>query len=228
MRPVLLLLLLALVVPVRAEAQACRLALVLALDVSSSVDSEERHLQLEGVAQALEDREVRNAFVALPGTSVALLVFEWSGQQDQSVLQDWVDISSVADLDRVARQLRLNWPRRANRPTALGYALDFARRKLTDRAYCFDWKVDVSGDGRNNDGLPPDKMYKWQDYSGITVNALAVGHQATDLAEYFETTVIRGPGAFVMEATDYDDFARAIRKKLVRELGVPKLGLAGN
>ena len=32
--------------------------------------------------------------------------------------------------------------------------------------------------------------------------------------------MIQGPGAFVEEADDYDDFERAMRRKLLRELGV--------
>ncbi|MEO0913156.1 MAG: DUF1194 domain-containing protein [Pseudomonadota bacterium] len=46
------------------------------------------------------------------------------------------------------------------------------------------------------------------------------------MVEYFESLVIRGPGAFVVEARDYQDYARAMREKLIREIGVPQLGRA--
>ncbi len=39
-----------------------------------------------------------------------------------------------------------------------------------------------------------------------------------DLAQYFQQKLIGGPGAFVMTAYDYTDFARAIREKLSREM----------
>ena len=51
--------------------------------------------------------------------------------------------------------------------------------------------------------------------AGITINGLAV---ANDLGEYYRTHVIGGAGSFVVTATDYADFARAIRIKLIREI----------
>lgn len=39
-----------------------------------------------------------------------------------------------------------------------------------------------------------------------------------DLETYYREKVIHGPGAFVETADDYDDFARAFQRKLVREL----------
>ena len=37
--------------------------------------------------------------------------------------------------------------------------------------------------------------------------------------EYYRQNVIGGPGSFVETATDYSDFERAIRRKLLREIG---------
>ena len=39
------------------------------------------------------------------------------------------------------------------------------------------------------------------------------------LARYYQEFVIQGPGAFVERADDYADFERAMRRKLLRELG---------
>ncbi|MBD3625021.1 MAG: DUF1194 domain-containing protein, partial [Rhodobacteraceae bacterium] len=44
------------------------------------------------------------------------------------------------------------------------------------------------------------------------------------LARDYRCFVVRGPGAFVEAAADCEDYARAIRVKLIRELGVPRLG----
>ena len=39
-----------------------------------------------------------------------------------------------------------------------------------------------------------------------------------DLDTYYRENVISGPGAFVEAANDYDDFARAFLRKLLREI----------
>ena len=47
-----------------------------------------------------------------------------------------------------------------------------------------------------------------------------------DLATYYREKVIHGPGAFVEIANDYDDFARAFLRKLIRELSPPPMSRA--
>jgi hypothetical protein len=39
-----------------------------------------------------------------------------------------------------------------------------------------------------------------------------------DLAAYYASNVITGPGAFVMNVSDYAGFATALRRKLIREI----------
>ncbi len=207
------------------QALPCRLALALALDTSSSVDQDERRLQLEGLATALEDGEVREAVLGLPGTAISFFVYEWSGQYDHRVLQDWIAVSEAWHLDGIAANLRKDWPRNANRPTALGTALEFGRKAFANVETCFEFKIDVSGDGRNNDGIPPENLYEWRDFDGITVNALVIGQETHGLTSYFENLVIRGPGAFVIEARDFEDYGRAMKEKLIREIGVPQMGM---
>ena len=41
------------------------------------------------------------------------------------------------------------------------------------------------------------------------------------LHHYFRNHVIAGPGAFVETAGDYADYHRAIKRKLLREIGLP-------
>ena len=52
------------------------------------------------------------------------------------------------------------------------------------------------------------------------MNGLVIGATRVTLARYYQQYVIQGPGAFVEMATDYADFERAMRRKLLRELGV--------
>lgn len=211
-----------------AEAQTgCRLALALGLDVSSSVDDREYALQRDGLAAALLHPDVARAFLGGPGP-VALAVFEWSGIRQQALVVDWRLVTSVEVLRAAAAALRAH-PRSYDEfPTALGYALGYAH-SLMRRAPgdCLFRTLDISGDGRNNDGFPPASAYRAFAYREITVNGLAVTEGAGDpegIEAYYRDELIRGPGSFVEVAEGYDDFARAMRRKLERELGVQVLG----
>jgi hypothetical protein len=53
---------------------------------------------------------------------------------------------------------------------------------------------------------------------GITINGLAILNEEPELDRYYGESVIGGDEAFVVTAADYDDFARALRAKLVREV----------
>jgi hypothetical protein len=40
----------------------------------------------------------------------------------------------------------------------------------------------------------------------------------TGLDKYYEENVIGGPGSFMIAAVNFDDFGRAVRTKLIREI----------
>ena len=61
--------------------------------------------------------------------------------------------------------------------------------------------------------------------AGITINGLAILNEISTLDVYYNEHVIGGPDAFLLIAKDYQDFARAIRQKLQRE--IQGAGLAG-
>jgi Protein of unknown function (DUF1194) len=210
----------ALAIAAPAAAEECRLALSLALDVSSSVDAREYRLQTQGLAKALVAPEVQEAFLAEPARSVALQVFEWSGWQQQVLRQDWVTIRTAEDLQAVAERLRGQGRSFAQYPTSLGMAVIFGGQQLNKRPDCERRTLDISGDGTNNDGVSPDVARRDFPLDGITINGLVVGANMVTLARYYQEFVIQGPGAFVERAADYQDFERAMRRKLLRELGV--------
>lgn len=213
-----------------ARAEECRLALALALDVSSSVDAREYRLQAGGLAAALMAPEVSEAFLASPGRPVRLLVYEWSGWAQQVIQQDWVTIESLADLAAVAERL-LSQPRSYEQyPTALGMGLMFGAKQLSLQPDCDERKLDVSGDGSNNDGAAPDVVRRGAPelFQGITVNGLVIGPEMRVLGRYYQQYVLQGPGAFVEPAASYADFEVAMRRKLLRELGVMQLSRAGS
>ncbi|MEM6638065.1 MAG: DUF1194 domain-containing protein [Pseudomonadota bacterium] len=203
----------------------CRLALILALDISSSVDAREDALQRGGLAAALVASEVVEAALSVPGEPVALAIFEWSGRYQQDMLLPWTLLTGPEDLLTAAERIATSKRSYAEFPTALGYALGYAAGVFRDAPECLRKTIDVSGDGVNNDGFGPHLAYAHFPLDGVTVNGLAITGQADDLIDYYRRELIRGPGAFVIEATSFADFERAMREKLRREMEAPVLGL---
>jgi hypothetical protein len=195
----------------------CRLALALAIDVSKSVSMKDYGLQRDGVIAALADDEVRDLFL-LPGNHVTLMIYHWSGADYQGVVVDWYEILGVEDLEAISEMVKEH-PRFArNMPTAIGHALEFGRQAMDYAPDCARHVIDVSGDGRNNDGTTPKHAYEWEDFGDITVNGLAIGGHEADLVDYYRSDVIRGPGAFVEVAQDPEEFPEVFKRKLIREL----------
>lgn len=216
----------------------CRQALALGLDVSGSVDAREYRLQIDGLAVALRDPGVTAAFLSVPTAPVRLMVYEWSGLDDQRVILPWTSIQGAADLDRASRRLSaVSPPDSKDRSTALGRAILFGARALAAQP-CWRRVLDISGDGPGNLGPHPGDL-AGTDLDGITVNGLVIGPtgranttkdltNVETLERYYQRFVIRGPDAFVETARDYTDFARAMRRKLERELRLPGLARIEN
>ena len=199
----------------------CRLALVLAIDVSSSVDEAEDTLQRGGLASALIAPEVEAAVFAAP-LPVAIAVYEWSGRYNQEVLVDWTVLTTRGDLLRVAETIGRSKRSHNEFPTALGYALGFGAGLFQRGPSCLYSVLDMAGDGENNEGFPPASAYAEFPFAGVTVNGLVV--EASDyqaqisLVEYYQKNVLYGPGSFLEIARGFDDYERAMRRKLEREL----------
>lgn len=220
-----------------ASAEPCRLSLALALDVSGSVDQREYRLQAEGLAAALVDDEVRDLLFALPDAPVALAIYEWSASQYQRVIEDWVLITDEAVLAGVVARLRGVQRAPAPEPTGLGAALAFGKRLIDTGPACWDQTLDVSGDGKNNEWPTPRQLRDQRLLSGLRINALVVvedrdeeragAREIGELPAYFNTEVIQGPGAFIEVARGFEDYTRAMKRKLLKELATRPLGALG-
>jgi len=90
--------------------------------------------------------------------------------------------------------------------------------------------VDVSGDGINNSGPPPEIVRDRLVADGVVINGLPIVNDRPnfgrmpqqDLEWYFREHVIGGDGAFLIVAEDFDQFGLAIRRKLTTEIaGLP-------
>lgn len=201
----------------------CRLALALAVDVSRSVDSQDYVIQTEGLARALEDREVRKAIFG-PEGRVALAIYFWSGRGYQDLVQDWVILDGPETLDAAIWAVRRTPRPAAPLATAMGDALRYGAGLMRDAPDCERRVIDVAGDGQNNEGISVSRTYEREDFTGITVNGLAVGEHEAGIVGYFQREVIRGTGAFVESAPRQEDYPPAIRRKLLRELESPVIG----
>ena len=207
-------------------AAECRLALALGIDVSRSVNDADYEVQRQGLVAALTAPEVRAAFLQ-PGGFVALAVFEWSGKRHQELVVPWVAVQGAADLDAVAATVAARERFNLQLPTGLGEALSYGRELFGNVPYCETYTLDISGDGQNNDGRDPARVYASEDFSGILVNGLPIGEHEADITVYYRREVIRGPGAFVEPAPSQEDYPQAIRRKLERELTRQLLGDLG-
>ena len=202
-----------------AQAGPCRLALAFALDVSASVDENEYRLQLDGLAAALHDPAVRAAIVG-PGGGIAMAAYEWSGARQQAMIAPWTLAATDAALDAFAARVSTHRRRYGEFPTAVGYALGYGAVLLRDAPRCLRRVIDLSGDGLSNDGFSPDAAYREFDFDGVTVNGLVIGGEDLELISFYQFTIAHGPDAFVEVARDYTDYPRAMKRKLLREVGV--------
>ena len=88
----------------------------------------------------------------------------------------------------------------------------------------------MSGDGTNNAGREVDHARDEALALGLTINGLAILSERPlpwnpehtnppgGLANYYREHVVGGPGAFVLEARDFNSFGQAIVKKLIAEI----------
>ncbi len=202
----------------------CRLALVLALDVSSSVDPGEYDLQRLGLASALDAPDIRHAILRGAPGDVALSVYEWSGSFQQKVHLDWTLLRSEADITNAVGVLLAMTRRTADYPTALGSGLGYGAQVMARAPQCDRRVIDISGDGINNDGFGADLAYRNFPLDGITVNGLVILGHDTEVLDYYQRHVIRGPRAFTEVAQGFEDFQSAMARKLYREVNDIVLG----
>lgn len=232
-------------VPVRAEPPAA-VALVVAVDVSQSVDAARFGLQMEGIAEALEDPGVVAAMTARPGGTLFAMV-TWADRAGLAV--GWRRIASRADAVATAAQVRAT-PRQTGEFTCLAQMFRTIAGSVIPAmpVSAEHIVVDVSGDGIDNctdtDDLANEQAVLLA--TGATINGLPIlvpgendvvgagayrspgyGLRATPLPQervgleqWFEAHVVAGPNAFLLAAKGYGDFSRAIRRKFITEVSL--------
>lgn len=209
---------LAATLPARAEDNAVGTALVLLVDVSGSVDEKEYALQRDGIVSAFRDPAVVKAIWNQPYGTMAVTAVEWS--DSQRVVVPWMFVNDAASAERFARAVAAT-KRTSAGGTHIGDAIVFGL-SLRDSCGCAAarYVFDVSGDGRSNGGrVSVDEARELAIAAGVTINGLAiVDDTEPDVADHYREHVAGGTGSFVIEANGFEDFARAMRQKLVLEV----------
>ena len=218
-------------------------ALIVAVDVSNSVDEQRYRLQMEGIAQALEDPEVIQAIVGGAHGGILFSMVTWADRP--SITLPWTYISNAAEARATAMRVR-KLSRQSGEFTCMSRMMRFVSDKVAPQIPAKAAKVvlDISGDGRDNCNEEEpveavrDEIVKY----GVTVNGLPIlegGEEeavvpgaaptqsylpeeqtAAPLEEWYRANVKGGPGSFVLPANGYSDFGRAIRQKFVLEVSM--------
>jgi hypothetical protein len=201
------------------------LALVLAVDISNSMDTEEQELQRNGFLEAFRSRQVHDAIDEGMLGRIAVIYVEWAGVERQTVVVPWTVIEDAEGAGAFADQLAKAPLQRGPR-TSISGAIDLGVRLLQGSGLeALRQVIDVSGDGANNQGRPVTEARDEALARGITINGLPImlkrpsGYwDLANLDRYYEACVIGGPGAFMVPVRERNQFAPAIRTKIVREI----------
>jgi len=217
-------------IPVAQAAEEVDLLLALAVDVSRSIDQPKFQLQRDGYVAAVANKGVLDAIRAGPHQRIALSFVEWSGFGAQKLLIDWTVIDGPASARRFGDQL-VEFPRSFADRTSISGGIEFAAGQIARAPFTAPRRIiDVSGDGTNNAGREVRPARNEVVAKGITINGLVILTQGQflfnaehtnppgGLEKYYRDNVIGGPGAFVMVAEDFNDFGKAIVKKMIAEI----------
>lgn len=206
------------------------LELVLAVDASGSVDDAEYRLQLSGIATALRNPAVLRAITSGRHKQIALNVLIWAEARYPKDETGWIVLSNEAEVERAAAIIAA-MPRNQVGGTGIGDGVAHAIRSIDENAIRSDRRVvDVSGDGRET----PPRQYStvlsearsMAIARNVTLNGLAILNEDPHLDDYYRQRLAVGDGHFVEVARSYEDFARAMRRKLLREIDPdPVVGL---
>jgi Protein of unknown function (DUF1194) len=193
--------------------------LVLALDASASMSRAEFELQIAGIAAAFRDPAVLQAVQDLAPLGVSVAVTQWGGPGESRVVVPFTHLTTSMDSQAFGFLVSLNTQSFRAATTSIATAIEDGVALLDANGFDGQRRViDVSGDGPDNSGLDLNAMRTHAKANGVTVNGLAIESEQPDLFAYYRDNVIIGADSFVVRATDFNDFARAIREKLLKEL----------
>jgi hypothetical protein len=200
--------------------------LALGIDVSRSIDPDEARLQRDGYVAAFRSPRVHHAIKGGMLGRIAVAYYEWAGFEQRTVL-NWMVIADAASAETLADILSRHEPM-SGRRTGISGAIDYGAALFENNGIEGMRRViDISADGPNNWGEPVTVARDRAVAKRITINGLPIMNDRPtmgglppmpNLDLYFRDCVIGGPRAFLVVAESFEDFARAVLRKLIMEI----------
>jgi hypothetical protein len=193
--------------------------LVLAVDASGSVNQTRFELQRRGYAEAFRDSQVLNSIRGLSTGSIAVTMVQWTGLAMQVQVVPWMLVKDASSATAFADAIEAAPRQLFGGGTSLSGAIDHAMLLLPSAPYRgLKRVIDISGDGANNRGRDVREARDEAVRAGVIINGLPIVSIEPDLDKYYFDHVIGGPGSFIVPADSYDNFAKAIVRKLILEI----------
>ncbi len=212
------------IAPASAQTQALPatdILLVLAVDASGSVNQTRFELQRRGYADAFRSQQVLSAIEGGSTRSIAVTMVQWTGPAMQVQVVPWTLVKDAGSAQALADAIERAPRQLFGGGTSISGAIDHAMLILPNAPYRgLKRVIDISGDGSNNRGRDVREARDEAVKAGVVINGLPIVSLEFDLDKYYFNNVIGGPGAFIVPADSYDNFAQAVLRKLVLEIAM--------
>ncbi len=204
------------VVASSASAVPVDLGLSLVIDVSGSVNTSEYNLQMDGYANAFRSAAVQNNILGGTNGSIGVNVVFFASNFYTTSLDSFAILDSATSINAFANVLDV-FVRPGSGGTSIYHGVNRAVALLTSATSGIETTnlvIDVSGDGTSS-STATQNARNAAAALGITVNGLAIeaNSTSTTITNFYRDNVITTNG-FVETAAGFDDFQRAVEKKL--------------
>ena len=203
--------------------------IVTALDISDSIDSQGAAIEIDGMARAIGAPEVIRAIQSGRHRRIGFAVFAWrDGAYPELV--SWTIIATAEDARTVAGRLQSGFqafaaadppaPALSPHMTDLSGAIDHAAILLLTAPYVAGRSViNVIGNGWDNVGEGPRRARDRFTARGGTINGVILGFDPV-LMGYYRSTVIGGPGSFLLSIDDQAAMAEVLARKFLYDISL--------
>ncbi|MEZ5832040.1 MAG: DUF1194 domain-containing protein [Dongiaceae bacterium] len=203
--------------------------IVTALDISDSVNQRTTALEITGMAQAIRAPGIIEAIRGGRHGKIGFAVFAWrDGAYPELV--SWTIIATAEDARKVSTRLQTDFrafaasdpPAPAFSPhmTDLSGAIDHAAILLLTAPFVAERSViNVIGNGWDNVGEGPRRARDRVVAKGGTINGVVLGFDPV-LMGYYRSTVIGGPGAFLLSVDDPAAMSDVLARKFLYDIAL--------
>jgi hypothetical protein len=203
------------------------LQLVLAVDASGSVNDTRFELQKQGYAAAFRNPQVIKAIMSGGEQAIAVTMMQWTGPFMHVQVVPWTLLKDAASAKAFADAIARSQRELFGGGTSISGAIDQSMMLFSQSPYASPRRtIDISGDGANTSGRSITHARDEAVRSGISINGLPILSLDPFLDRYYYNHVIGGPGAFMIPAANYENFADAVVKKLILEIAANEDGPA--